>query len=104
MHKLVKKFLSFFFLFLFLFPTVETQFHAYEHRDDLHCNATDKHFHSQEHHCPICDYTATDSNAIADQAIGFSIPSRDFTFQLLIESVHIPDAFQDLPSRAPPIV
>src|ERR1700753_3093425 len=100
MHQHIKKYLSFFFLFLFLFPTVEKQLHAFEHRADLHCTSTDKHFHSQEHSCSICDFTITDSNAAPETAVQLVISTQQFSFHPFIESVNSPNAFKDIPSRA----
>jgi len=104
MQKQFKKYYSLFFLFLLLFPMVEKQVHAFEHRDDIHCSATDKHFHALEHNCAVCDYTSTDSNSSADHQLTFYIATIAFRYSSFSEEVHIPDAFQDLPSRAPPVV
>ena len=103
MHQQLKKYISFFFLFLFLFPTIEKQLHAFEHREDVHCTAVNKHFHTQEHSCSICDFTITDSNASPDVDFQFIISAKHFSFQPFIESVNTPNAFQNLPSRAPPV-
>lgn len=103
MQKHLKKYYSLFFLFLLLFPMVEKQAHAFEHRDDIHCSATDKHFHELEHHCNICDYTSTDSNPVAEHHISFFIGEIRFSYFSLPENIHTPEAFQDLPSRAPPV-
>lgn len=52
-----RKYLSVVALFLFLFPTVTEEVHAYMHRNDFHCTAkTEKHLHQQGHHCAICDF------------------------------------------------
>ena len=64
---------------------------------------TDKHFHQQEHACSICDFTITDSNNAPDSDIVFIVSSQPFLFSPFIESVNIPFAFSNLPSRAPPI-
>ena len=103
MHKQIKKYFSFFLLFLFLFPIIEKQLHAFEHNADSHCTATDKHFHTPEHSCSICDFTITDSNAAPETKVQFVISSNQFLFHSFTESVNTPTAFQDLPSRAPPV-
>ena len=103
MHQLVKKYIAFFFLFLFLFPTIEKQIHAFEHRADEHCTASDKHFHVLEHSCSICDFTITDSNATPQTDVQFIVSVNNFSFQSFIEKKNIPNTFQNLPSRAPPI-
>jgi hypothetical protein len=99
-----KRILSFFFLFLFLFPTVEKQLHAFEHHNDQHCTATDKHFHSVEHSCSICDFTGTDSNTSPDVEFQFVLSFIHFKHQQFVEDTFVPAAFNDLPSRAPPVV
>jgi hypothetical protein len=99
----IKKYLSFFLLFLFLFPTIEKQLHALEHNADTHCTATDKHFHSLEHSCSICDYTVTNSNTTPETAFQFIISVQQLTFSPFIENVNSPNSFQHLPARAPPI-
>ena len=103
MHKQVKKYYSFFFLFLLLFPLVEKGIHALEHHNEIHCTITDKHFHEQEHECSICDFTITDSNGLPSNDIAFTIPSQYFSYQELVLSLHIPFSYSNLPSRAPPI-
>lgn len=104
MQKQIKKYFSFLFLFLFLFPIVEKQIHAFEHNNDLHCAATDKHFHSSEHTCSICDFTSTDSNSSAENNFSFIVSAISCTYDPFIVSVNSPTAFQDLPSRAPPFI
>jgi hypothetical protein len=56
MQKL-KNLLSIFTLLIFLFPLAEKGVHDYSHINDTHCISSDKHFHSEEHHCEICDFT-----------------------------------------------
>ncbi len=98
-----KKYLSIFLLFLFLFPIVETEVHAYKHSFDKHCVSTDKHFHPLEHHCSICDFTITNSSIPPSNNYLGLISSSVYFYNPFIESVNKPTAFQDLPSRAPPI-
>jgi hypothetical protein len=103
MHQQVKKYISYFFLFLFLFPTIEKQVHAFEHSTDVHCKATDKHFHTLEHSCTICEFTISNSDAAPETQLQFIISAKQFTFHSFIAHVNKPAAFQDLPSRAPPV-
>jgi hypothetical protein len=103
MQKQIKKYLSLFFLVLFLFPMVEKEAHAFLHSTDEHCVASDFHFHKLEHHCAICDFTATDSSTPTNSDYQFVITVNTFLFQPLVQSTHTPGAFQDLPTRAPPI-
>jgi hypothetical protein len=103
MYQQLKKYTALFFLFLFLFPTVEKQLHAFEHTNDIHCSSTDQHFHTQEHTCSICDFTVTDSNLLPETNFQFIISAQHISFQSVVENVNTPKTFQDLPSRAPPI-
>lgn len=56
MQKL-KKAGAIFFLLLFLFPFAEKGIHDFLHEDVIQCTHADKHFHSAEHHCELCDFT-----------------------------------------------
>jgi hypothetical protein len=100
----IKKYLSLFFLLLFLFPMAEKGWHAFEHQADEHCEATDKHFHKQGHSCSLCDFTITDSNYPAEKEYSLIITVQPFLFRSPAESVNTPSAFQSLPARAPPVV
>ena len=89
---------------------VENQILRFERRlpsgkeeNEKHCSITDKHFHEQEHGCSICDFTITDSNSLPNSDIVFIVSSQSFSFSSFTESVNIPFAFSNLPSRAPPI-
>jgi len=104
MPQKLKNYFSFFFLLLFLFPTVETQLHAFEHSSDVHCSASDKHFHTQEHHCSICDFTATDSNVTTDESVVFVVSQQTFSFKPSGESFYTPAFSPALPGRAPPVI
>ena len=83
---------------------VEMDMHAFEHQNDIHCNATDKHFHTLEHSCSLCDFTITDSSYPTENEHQFITSIQSFLFQPFIESVNTPSAFQNLPSRAPPVI
>jgi hypothetical protein len=98
-----KKYGSIFLLLLFLFPLVEKQLHLYDHVDDNRCLATDKHFHEQEHSCRICEFTITDSGLIPDVPFQLIPFEETGLFYWFIQNIHTPDAFQDIPSRAPPV-
>ena len=103
MHQQLKKYGSIFLLLLFLFPLVEKQLHIFDHLDETRCLATDKHFHEQEHSCRICEFTITDSGLLPDVEFNFILSEEQSIFQIFSESIHTPKAFQDLPSRAPPV-
>jgi hypothetical protein len=90
-------------MLLFLFPLVEKELHAFEHADDFHCTATDKHFHEQEHSCEICDYTLNDTYSTIQCDFQFILDVQSLEFYSSLENVYIPTAFSDLPSRAPPV-
>jgi hypothetical protein len=103
MHQQLKKYGSLFLLLLFLFPIVEKQLHAFDHINDKHCVATDKHFHELEHSCSICEFTIADTCPVPDIQLDIVVSEYTYSFQSFIQSLHVPEAFQDLPSRAPPI-
>ncbi len=103
MQQQLKKYLSIFFLFLLLFPLAEKSIHGLEHEKDVHCTAIEKHFHEQEHSCSICDFTITDSNSLSNTGFVFTLTSQSFSFQPFSQSVIIPYAYSNLPSRAPPV-
>ena len=82
----------------------EQEVHAFEHISDVHCTASDKHFHEQEHNCSLCDYTLNESGTSAENSFLFIISAVSFSYNPFLESVNVPQAFADLPSRAPPVV
>src|SRR5687768_4611960 len=101
MQQNLKKFLSVFFLLLFLFPLVEKELHAFEHSNDIHCNENDKHFHTLEHNCSICSFTFTSSEEpikIADALILFS---SSFSYSPSINCIYELNAIDNSGSRAP---
>lgn len=103
MHKQVKKYISLFFLFLLVFPLAEKGVHAFEHHDEVHCTITDQHFHELEQECSICNFTVIDSSGIPHTDVKFIDASKSISYQEFIQSVNIPYALSNLPSRAPPI-
>lgn len=82
---------------------VEKQLHAFEHRDEVHCSATDKHFHELEHNCPICDFTSTDSNAGTENRFSFITAEIDYAYKPFTEYEGTSSTYLHLPSRAPPV-
>jgi hypothetical protein len=103
MHPQVKKYVSFFFLLLFLFPIVEKGMHELEHKADLHCSAADKHFHPLVHSCAICQFTVIDLTDIPSAVFYFRIYTQPFLFQTAVERIDTIPAFQYIPARAPPV-
>lgn len=103
MYPEFKKYVSILFLLIFLFPLVEKQIHEFEHKDDIHCSASDKHFHELEHNCSVCDHTLIDSTYSATTDYQLTLSFQPFSFRPFVESIHTPEAFQYLPARAPPV-
>lgn len=103
MHQHLRKYGSIFLLLLFLFPFVEKQIHIYQHADDERCISADKHFHSEEHSCSICDYTLTQPCLITDANPVIILSEQRIFLKQYAEDLHTPSAFQYLPSRAPPV-
>ncbi len=105
MNKALQNIRTFLLLFLFLFPFAEKEMHAWEHRNDEHCDSpNEKHFHEMEHNCDICDLSAPETLAsntddpaiIAYVAIPFSFSfSADFFSS---------DPLLQLSPRAPPFI
>lgn len=103
MKVLLKNISSIFLLFLFLFPLVEKEMHALEHADDFHCSSVDKHFHELEHSCSLCDYTMPATLGSANNSFHVVFNEQIILFNLYTDCINIPTAYQDIPSRAPPI-
>jgi hypothetical protein len=103
MNQQVKKYLSLFLIVLFLFPQVEKAVHDIQHSKDSHCASANKHFHSLEHSCSICDFTSSNSSSTPDTDYQFILCVQRFSFEPFIESNIIQNAFNNLPARAPPI-
>ncbi|MBN8694948.1 MAG: hypothetical protein J0L87_00335 [Bacteroidetes bacterium] len=104
MKEILNRYCSIALLFLFLFPLVEKEMHTLEHMDDFHCTSSDKHFHEQEHSCSLCDYSVPDSNELEIAYYQFRSFGKIISFDLFTSSVHSPSSYQDIPSRAPPVV
>jgi hypothetical protein len=100
----LRKYSALFLLFLFIFPMAEKQLHAFEHKADSHCTATDKHFHSQEHNCDLCDLTTGNSAPLAENNFVLAQHFQNFSFNPFIRSCYSATALLDLPARAPPTV
>jgi hypothetical protein len=103
MHKQLKKILSIFLLFLFLFPMVQKELHAYEHKNDFHCNSTDKHIHSIEHTCGICDFAIFDSTLNSSVPFTIITSEKHFLYIEYAENHNFSYCSQQLPPRAPPV-
>ncbi|HET6228248.1 MAG TPA: hypothetical protein VFF27_18350 [Bacteroidia bacterium] len=103
MQQRLQKYGSLFLLLLFLFPLIEKGIHTFEHAGEERCVASDKHLHEQQHSCSICDFTLSNPHFIADADVVIIPNVHRIYFQPFTQSIHIPEAFQDLPSRAPPI-
>ena len=75
------------------------------HGGDVHCHVTGaKHFHTQEHHCPICDFQFP---GFDDQTPHLGIPSDNFFFKQDIVCTLQAISYEPLTffsSRAPPLV
>jgi hypothetical protein len=99
----IKTYISVFFLFLFLLPTIVKGLHTHCNFDESHCFASGMHFHAQEHHCLICDFTSIDSKSPIPAIFTNLAPETFFLLHPLIENIFFQEAFLRLSSRAPPI-
>lgn len=104
MNKTVKKYLSFFFVFSFLFPQIEKAIHDFQHRNIEHCSVKNQtHFHSEEHSCSLCDYSVPESSKPTDVKIATILTAYSVYYFPSTHNLTIQEADQKLPSRAPPI-
>ena len=76
--------------------------HDFAHTLDTHCTTGSKHFHNLEHNCALCDFSINDTHFPVDASTQFVILLNGISFNSVTESVNIPNAFQDIPSRGPP--
>lgn len=104
MHKVFQKYCSLFVVFLILFPMVEKQVHAFEHLNEKHCTANEKHFHEQEHHCTVCDFTLTNAVGVDASAYQYVSSFKEIPYSLFIESTITVGTYIDIPARAPPVI
>jgi hypothetical protein len=101
----IRKIGSLFFLGIFLWFYAAKDFHDVLHADDTHCHVENaKHFHTQEHHCPICDFTFP---GFDDQAPQLKVSSNNFSIKIQntvsAQSVSF-EPFSLFSSRAPPLM
>jgi accessory gene regulator protein AgrB len=95
---------SAFFLFLFLFSTIEKGIHIHHSFGELHCYASGQHFQTEKHHCLICDFLSTFSNSTIPANYSNLVPESYFLLLPIIENIYFHDAFLNLSSRAPPTI
>src|SRR4051812_10201840 len=103
MYKTLLKIFSLLLCLGLLAPILEKSIHSWQHRNDIHCNTSGKHFHEQEHDCNVCDYdmpVQDVQSVVCDLTIySQSVPCQN-TYQASITSYNI--FFST--SRAPPII
>ena len=101
----IRKISSLFFLGIFLWFYSVKDLHDIAHADDIHCHVLNaKHFHTQEHHCQICDFQFP---GFDDQTIKLDVSQhnvytkveRTFTQQAVCN-----EQFALSSPRAPPLV
>lgn len=102
MHKVIKNYISIILLLLFLFPIAEQQLHAIDHSSFKHCTASDKHFHTVEHRCAICDFNFSTPTIIPATAAVVLNHESTFLYTYYIQKIYITTVFRNLPARAPP--
>lgn len=99
------KYIAFFLLFLFVFPQIEKEIHAWEHADDAHCRVVGKfHFHEKEHSCSLCDYNTSLSNSPGIVNYRIFLTAHSTAYQLYTAQVSLTKPDYQFPLRAPPIV
>jgi hypothetical protein len=96
---------SLFFLGIFLWFYAVKDIHDVVHGDDVHCHVLNAHhFHTQEHHCPVCDFQLP---GFDDQSPPIKVSSHNFFIK--VQSAVLAQAISSEPfslfsSRAPPVV
>ena len=91
------------FLILFLFPLVEKEIHHYEHKDDFRCTTkNEKHLHSEEHYCFICDFNIPITDSPVAYESGFVISFITVAHLIYKASLILVNYNCCLPPRAPP--
>ena len=104
MSKIIKNFLAPFLLVLFLFPQIQKGIHDFEHRHDTHCDAkAEKHFHTLEHVCSICNFSIPVSIEFLTFYFNKLITFNEIVFQIPVGNNIIADCFYKIPPRAPPV-
>ena len=105
MKSISKNIIAAFLLFIFLLPTTEQVLHSWQHRNDLHCHVKgEKHFHEQEHHCSLCDFSST-SSANISQHFSFHIIQIFVAEISFSPSLHfLSEAVNPFGARPPPLV
>lgn len=102
---IIKRVGSLFFLGIFLWFYSVKDIHDIIHGDDFHCHVKDaKHFHAEEHHCPVCDFIFP---YFDDQTAHVEIPSaRSFVKNQNSYAVQVilSEPVSLFSSRAPPVV
>ena len=89
---------------LFLLPTAEQTIHAYKHSNDKHCHVIgEKHFHEQEHHCFLCDYTIISETQTASAFSAAKIFFQPFSFSIFNNNFVEIEFAKPHPARGPPV-
>lgn len=97
-------FISLLLLAVFCYPLVQIEVHAFEHRNDTHCDATaEVHLHELEHVCSICDFSVSFSEgAVATYFNVIEVINSGTWFTASVPVVPS-TAWPFLPPRAPPV-
>jgi hypothetical protein len=101
----IRKVGSLFFLGIFLWFYSVKDLHDILHFGDEHCHVLNaKHFHTQEHHCPICEFQFP---GFDDQSVKLEVSSHNFFVKVQNTFVAQAVSFEPLvlsSPRAPPAV
>ena len=105
MSHFIRKYCSYLFLFLFLFPQVQKGVHDFEHRHDSHCDAkAEQHLHPLEHVCSLCDFSVPISVALTNTHFDFFIEVYLVPFVIQPFKLASASFWPQLPPRAPPVL
>lgn len=101
---IIRKMSSLFFLGIFLWFYAVKDIHDIVHGDDFHCHVKDtRHFHPQEHHCPICDFVLPCYDSPSKDKLSYK-PLCVNTILFTIEQNIALSEISSISSRGPPQV
>ena len=82
----INQILSFIVLLIFVYPFIQKEIHTLEHAHDFQCTThTERHYHSVQHHCLVCEYNILLGETVKE----FSASSSPATFVIKITSYFI---------------
>jgi hypothetical protein len=98
----LRRFFSLFLLSTFLFAYTEKNVHDIVHSGDEHCHVlNEKHIHTAEHHCAICDFEFPFYDKVSVFKLAFTRTTISTIFLSTEQNIAL-RKISSLPSRGPP--